>query len=168
MSESSERIPSKHYPKFEPLSETVQRVIESIGKRTGIPELKTGLEVLDRGIFGLHKSMLTTLAARPGQGKTSMACNIAFELANQNHKVAFLSLEMSKENIIERLFASHNKVELFNILIGRLTDMEKEKLNSFKKLCEELPLKIIDDYCFTERELFTLIEHLEFHPDVLI
>ena len=69
MLDSSGRKPEKRYPKFEPLAETLERVIENIKSRTGKPDYETGLAVLDQGIFGLHKSQMTIVAARPGIGK---------------------------------------------------------------------------------------------------
>ena len=122
---------------------------------------------MDRGIFGLHRSQLTTVAARAGQGKTSLACNMAYNLADQGKKVAYISLEMAKEQIITKMFCSEMNVDGFKFLVGKITQAEKDKLMAFKLIVEEMPLRIIDDYCFTQDELYTLIDHLEFRPDVL-
>ena len=158
----------KHFPKYEPLADTVQRIIDDLGERRKGPELKTGLEVVDKGLYGLHKGHLTILAARAGNGKTSMACNMAFELVNAGKKVAFVSLEMSREQILSKIFCAHHGIDMFRFSLGVVTEIEKAKLQSFKKLCEEIPLRVIDDYCFTQDELYTLIEYLEFRPEVLI
>ena len=158
-----------YLPKHEPLADTVGRIIAGVTERRGKePEFKTDLEVLDRGIYGLHRSMVTVLAARSGNGKTSMACNIAFNLANRGKKVAFISLEMAREQIIAKMFCAENNVDSFKFLIGNITPEEMSRLKDFQKLVKELPLRIIDDYCFTQDELFTLVEHLEFRPEVLI
>lgn len=168
MSNSRQREVVSHKPKNELLVETVTRVIDNIGKRTGEPELKTGLEPLDRGTFGLHKSQLTILAARPGQGKTSAACQIAFNLADAGKKVSFVSLELTRETLVEKIFCLVSRVNTRKLLTNRLTPEDKYRLDSFAKISKDLPIKIIDDYCFTENELFTLVEHLEMRPDVLI
>lgn len=160
--------PSKRLPIYEPIGKTVQRIIDELDTKNGEPELKTGLEVFDKGIFGLHKSQLTILAARAGNGKTSMACNAAFELAVRGHSVAFVSLEMGREQIVSKMFCAHSKVDSFKFLIGRVSAEEKNRLYDFKKLVETLPIKIVDDYCFTQQEMYTLIEHLEFRPEALI
>lgn len=159
-----------HLPKHEPLKDTIQRVIEDLGKRTGEPELKTGLEPLDRGTFGLHPAQVTVLAARPGMGKTSAACQIAFNLADAGKKVAFISLEITRENLVEKLFCLTARVNSRKLMTNSLTTDERFKLDSFAKLAKDLPIKIIDDYCFTEDELFTLMEHedLMLRPQVLI
>lgn len=157
-----------HLPKLEKVSDVVGRIIVEVGNRRGEPEFKTGLEVVDKGLFGLHRKQLTILAARTGNGKTSLACNVAFNLADAGKKVAIVSLEMAREQIVSKIFCSENNVNSFKLLIGRVSQEEKRRLEAFQKLVEELPLRIIDDYCFTQDELYTLIDHLEFKPDVLI
>lgn len=167
MSSNSARKPEDRIPIVEPLAEIVTRVMDNIGKRTGKPEFETGLEVVDRGIFGYHKSQLTVLAARPGVGKTSFACQNAYNLAKAGNKVAFLSLEMTKETIVERIFCSEYNVNGFDLIMGKTTPSILAKLSKFAKEVEKLPFKIIDDYCHTENELYTLIEHLGFRPDII-
>lgn len=167
MSESTQRTPEERYPAFEPLPSTVERVIDIIGKRDGKPEIKTGFDVIDNGIWGLHRGKLLTIAARPGQGKTSFACQVAYNVAKRGYKTAFLSLEMTRESILERMFCSEYNVEAWELLTGNISEKTKEKLKLFMTESHSLKLQIIDDYCFTENELFTLIEHLEFRADVL-
>lgn len=167
MSDTAQRTPETRYPSFEPLPTTVERVVDIIGKRTGKPEIITGFDVIDRGIWGLHKGQLLTIAARPGQGKTSFACQIAYNVAKAGYLTAFLSLEMTQETILERIFCSVYDVQAWDLLTGNIPKEIKEKLLQFMKDSHNLKMKIIDDYCFTENELFTLVEHLKFRPDVI-
>lgn len=167
MSEHSQRKPEERYPQFESLPETVSRVVDIIGKRTGKPEIKTGFKVIDDGIWGLHRGKLLTIAARPGQGKTSFACQVAFNVAKDGYKTAFLSLEMTKESILERMFCAEYGVKAWDLLTGDISPEISQKLSRFMADAQKLKLQIIDDYCFTENELFTLIEHLEFRPDIV-
>lgn len=168
MSENGRRRIVSHQPKHEPLATTIERVRENIGKRGTEPEFKTGLEALDRGTLGLHKSQLAVLAARPAQGKTSAATQMAFNLADAGHKVGFISLELTRETLIEKMFCITNRINSRKLLTNTLTEQEWEQFRIFEKTAKELPIKIIDDYCFTENELFTLVEHLEMRPDILI
>lgn len=168
MSGTITRKPETRYPKLEPLAKTVERVIDNIGKRTGRPEYVTGLEVLDVGIFGLHPSQLTTVAARPGVGKTSLVCQVGMNLARAGKSVAFLSLEMTKETILERIFAIEYGVPGMDLIMGNVSDSTARKFANFRREAETLPLKIIDDYCHTENELYTLFDHLNFRPEILI
>lgn len=167
MSESTQRKPEERYPQFEPLAETVCRVVDIIGKRTGKPEILTGFKVIDEGIWGLHRGKLLTIAARPGQGKTSFACQVAYNTAKAGYKTAFLSLEMTRESILERMFCAEYDVKAWDLLTGQISDDISEKMKRFVMDSANLKLQIIDDYCFTENELFTLIEHLEFRPDIV-
>lgn len=167
MSETTTRTPEPRLPAFEPLPSTVERLVDIIGKRTGKPDIKTGFRVIDEGIWGLHRGQLLTIAARPGQGKTSFACQMALKTSQIGYKTAFLSLEMTKESILERMFCSEYDVQAWDLLTGNLSKDIEFKLSQFLKDAQNLKLQIIDDYCFTENELFTLIEHLKFRPDVI-
>jgi replicative DNA helicase len=167
MSETTTRTPEERYPAFEPLPATVEKVIDIIGARTGKPDILTGFRVVDEGLWGLHRGQLLTIAARPGQGKTSLACQIAYNVAKNGYKTAFLSLEMTKHSILERMFCAEYDVKAWDLLTGNISKEITEKLSRFLVDCRDIPLQIIDDYCFTERELFTLIEHIQFRPDVI-
>ena len=87
--------------------------------------ISTGLRGLDRVITGLNRSDLIILAARPGMGKTSFALNIARNVAVQKmKKVAFFSLEMSKEQLSSRLLSSEAMVEGTKLRTGELNESE--------------------------------------------
>ena len=167
MSNDRTRQPEPRYPEFEPLAETVQRVFDAIAHRTGEPEFPTGIRFLDSG-FGLARQNLVTIAARPGQGKSSLAAQIAYALAQREHRVAYFSLEMTKESLVERMFCQQYAVSGFDLLMGAVSPTVTTSAERFTAEITYLPLRIIDDYCFTERQLYTLIEHLEFRPDVVI
>ena len=77
-----------------------------------MPGLSTGLHDLDRKINGLNKSDLLLIAARPGMGKTSLALNVALNVAKSTDKtVAFFSLEMSREQLATRLLSNESFVD---------------------------------------------------------
>lgn len=168
MSDRRKRSPVEYLPKSEPLRTTVDRVIENIGKRGTEPELKTGIDAIDKGTLGLHPSQLTVVAARPGQGKTSLASQFAYNLADANKKVTFISLELTRETLIEKIFCQQHRVNSRKLLTNTLDEKEKEQLKIFGDVISQMPIHIVDDYCFNENELFTLIEHLENRPEILI
>ncbi len=92
----------------------------------GIP---TGISALDRVITGLNKSDLIVLGARPGMGKTSFALNIARNVAMQAGKtVCFFSLEMSRDQLAQRMLSSEAPVESQKLRTGELTEDEWTKL----------------------------------------
>ena len=91
--------------------------------------LSTGYKALDNMITGLNKSDFLLIAARPGVGKTAFALNIASNVAKNSGKaVAIFSLEMSKEQLAQRLLSSEALVELQKLLTGSLTDDDWVKI----------------------------------------
>ena len=91
--------------------------------------LSTGIKGLDNFITGLNKSDLILLAARPGMGKTSFALNIARSVAvTQRKKVAFFSLEMSKEQLASRLLSTEGLIESQKIKTGKMSEDEWSRL----------------------------------------
>jgi replicative DNA helicase len=93
--------------------------------------VSTGISDLDRVITGLNRSDLILLAARPGMGKTSFALNIARSAAVQSKKrVAFFSLEMTKEQLASRLLSVEALVGGVKLRTGKLTDEEWQRIIS--------------------------------------
>jgi replicative DNA helicase len=91
--------------------------------------LPTGFRILDRQTSGFHKSDLIIIAARPSVGKTAFALTIARNMAVKfNLSVGIFSLEMSKEQLAQRLLCSESRVDLHKIRTGYLSDQEWERL----------------------------------------
>ncbi len=100
--------------------ETLQRL--SGDERDKYKGLSTGYPALDRVITGLNKSDLILIAARPGMGKTSLALNIAENVATKSDKtVAIFSLEMSSEQLAQRLLSSQASIEGKALRTGELS-----------------------------------------------
>jgi len=115
------------------LNEAFERIDElhkQSGKLRGVP---TGFYDLDRLLAGLQKSDLVILAARPSVGKTSLAMDIARQ-AGVEHKtpVGIFSLEMSKEQLVDRMLCAQANVNLFRLHGGRLSDQEED--NDFSRI----------------------------------
>ena len=118
---------------FVPIRQVVLNAIEKIekasrtqGSVTGIP---TGFIDLDYKMSGFQPSDLILVAARPSMGKTAFVLNIAQYMAFPNHvTAAIFSLEMSKEQLVNRLLALESKVDSQNIRTGNLEDEEWAKL----------------------------------------
>ena len=93
--------------------------------RDSVRGIPTGIKDLDNTITGLNRSDLILLAARPGMGKTSFALNIARNVAVQeNKKVAFFSLEMTKEQLTSRLLSTEAMVGGVKLRTGKLSEDE--------------------------------------------
>ena len=91
-------------------SEVMGRISEMDGSNqvTGLP---TGLKDLDRLLGGLHPSNLVVVAARPSMGKSALALNMATNVAMKGKTVAIFSLEMSKEEIVQRMLCSVGRID---------------------------------------------------------
>lgn len=106
--------------------EKIEKASKSKGTVTGIP---TGFIDLDYKTSGLQPSDLILVAARPSMGKTAFVLNIAQHVAfKQNRAVAIFSLEMSKEQLVNRLFSLESYVDAQLLRTGNLKDSDWEKL----------------------------------------
>lgn len=111
------------------LLESFSKMEEMAAKGGGITGLTTGFIDLDNKLSGLQKSDLVLLAARPSMGKTALGLNIALNSAlKEDASVAIFSLEMSKEQLVQRMLSSFAHVELQNIINGNLTEEEWMKV----------------------------------------
>ena len=142
---------------------------KELESRTDEPKLSLQtLPHFNRKIWGL-KIGLTIIGARTSMGKSSFVTQIAYDLAMQGHYVLFLSLEMTVENIIERLFCNIEEVDNFDMLCGKfkLNPFYQEKWQDFEQKME-IPLKISCGIGRTFEEINKLLEFLEPKPEVII
>lgn len=119
------------------LSEAFER-IDELHKRSGsLRGLSTGFYDLDNLLAGLQKSDLVILAARPSVGKTSLALDIARQAAVKNKAgVGVFSLEMSKEQLVDRMLCAQANVNLWKMRTGNLSDKDED--NDFAKIAESM------------------------------
>ena len=118
---------------YVPIQQVVLNAVSNIekasklkGSVTGIP---TGFVDLDYKTSGMHPSDLVLIAARPSMGKTAFVLNIAQHVAfHANMCTAIFSLEMSKEQLVNRLFSLESKVDAQALRTGSLSDADWEKL----------------------------------------
>ncbi len=118
---------------FVPISQVVMNSLDSIqlasknkGAVTGIP---TGFIELDYMTAGMQPSDLILIAARPSMGKTAFVLNIAeYAAFRKNYTTAIFSLEMSKEQLVNRLLAMESKVNSHNIRTGNMADDDWDKI----------------------------------------
>ena len=119
-----------------------------------IPGLSTGLFDLDRKISGLNKSDLLLIAARPGMGKTSLALNIALNVAKKYPKtVAFFSLEMSREQLALRLLSNESFLDNQKLVTGQLTDEDWGKLSIASSALSQTDIRVDDNPSITVAEM---------------
>ena len=111
---------------FEPIGETVLKVIDKIEKasrqKSSVTGIATGFTDLDRQTSGMQPSDLVLVAARPSMGKTAFILNMARNMAVNGRTVAIFSLEMSREQLVNRLLSMESHVDSQNLRTGDLSD----------------------------------------------
>ena len=122
--------------------------------------IPTGYPALDALLGGLHRSDLIILAARPGVGKTSLALGFAHYAAlrhevrsNQRARVALFSLEMSKEQVVERLLAAESGVDSMRLRLSRQTEAEQRRVLDASGVLSGAQIYIDDSPVLTAVEL---------------
>lgn len=120
---SQKSIPQNLVPIKDELKTAYERIEKLHKGESGVRGVPTGFDGLDNLLSGLQKSDLIVLGARPSLGKTSLALDIARHAAlKANVPVGFFSLEMSREQVIDRLISAESQVPLWRLRTGRISD----------------------------------------------
>ena len=127
------------------LSESFDRIEELHRNKGELRGIRTGYKDLDNMTAGLQRSDLFILAARPAMGKTTLVTNLAYNVATiAKQPVLFFSLEMSKEQLVDRMLADASGVDSWNIRTGNLSDDDFGKLSEAMGEMAEAPIYIDD------------------------
>jgi len=145
----SEERHSAMLPWPQAVKETMVTIENILLTKKGISGLSTGFRDLDEKLLGLHPQDMIIIAARPSMGKTSLAMNIAENVAlgkgdGAPHPVGIFSLEMSREQLIIRLLASHAKIPMHDIVSGFLNDKKHGLLASAADIFSKAPIYLDD------------------------
>ncbi|WKZ25694.1 MAG: replicative DNA helicase [bacterium] len=129
---------------------------------TGLRGIATGFDDLDNALAGLQKSNLVILAARPGVGKTTLAMNIAQNASVKNKKnIGYFSLEMSKEELVDRLLVNEADIDAWRLKTGKLSEEDFTKLSNAMGILAEAPLYIDDTPALSILEMRTKARRLQ-------
>ncbi len=149
---------------LQPIQEIVPRYYDHIenlyahrGELMGVP---SGFRDLDRVLGGFQRSDLLILAARPGVGKTSLMLTFALHAAEQRKVVAFFSLEMSAEQLVQRLVAQVSGIDAQRLRLGQLKEEEWPAFAEAIGHLSELPIYIDDTPAITVLQLRTKCRRL--------
>lgn len=127
------------------LTESFDRMEELHRNKGSLRGIRTGYRDLDNMTAGFQRSDLIILAARPAMGKTTLVTNLAYNVATiAKQPVLFFSLEMSKEQLVDRMLADASGVDAWNIRTGNLSDEDFSKLSEAMGEMAEAPI-FIDD-----------------------
>lgn len=159
---SQQHIKRDFVPLKDAIASSFDRLDElqkSSGKLRGVP---TGFRDLDHKLAGLQDSNLIICAARPGQGKTALALNIAQHAAVQgNLPVGIFSLEMSSEELVDRLLVAQADIDSWKLKTGRLDEKDFEKLAHAMGQLAEAKIFIDDTPGISISELRTKARRLQ-------
>lgn len=149
-------------PLKDSLAASFDRIDELHRKGAGFRGIKTGFIDLDNTLSGLQDSNLIILAARPGQGKTAMAINIAQHVGVVEKKpVAIFSLEMSQEELVDRLLVGQADVDAWRLKTGKLTESDFSKLSEAMGNLADAQIFIDDTPGITISEMRTKARRLQ-------
>lgn len=139
------RIGKIVYGRVKDLDELVHSSRMNNGKPV-MTGLETGFTYVDKKIFGLNKSDLIILAARPGMGKTSFAMNLAVGAAKRNPalQICVFSLEMSKEQIVSRVLSSEARISSEAMKTGKLSNDEMSSIMQAAGYLQQMEIYIDD------------------------
>lgn len=138
------------------LAEGFDRLDELHKNKGRLRGVRTGWRDLDNKTAGLQRSDLIILAARPAMGKTAFVLNLAQNVGlHEKQSVLFFSLEMGKDQLVDRMLASESGVDAWNIRTGNLSDEDFEKLGQAMGALSEAPIYIDDTPGITVLEMRT-------------
>jgi replicative DNA helicase len=154
-------------PVREALAESFDRLDELHKQAEGLRGVPTGFADLDDTLAGLQKSNLIILASRPGVGKTSLALNITQNLAVRlKRPVGFFSLEMSQEELVDRLLVAQADIDAWRLKTGKLSEDDFTKLSNAMGELAEAPIYIDDTPALSILEMRTKARRLQVEAGV--
>ena len=144
------------------LADSFDRLDELHKRAGGLRGVPTGFKDLDNTLAGLQRSNLIILASRPGVGKTSLALNIAQHLSvNEKIPVGYFSLEMSREELVDRLLVAQADIDAWKLKTGKLDEEDFTKLSNAMGELAEANLFIDDTPALSILEMRTKARRLQ-------
>jgi replicative DNA helicase len=167
---ADQRITSDFSPISTLLNESFERISQLHESGREVTGVATGYRKLDKITAGFQPSNLIILAARPGMGKTSLALNIAAHVGiRENLPVAIFSIEMSRDEVTQRLMCSEGKVDSSRLRTGKLAPDEWPKLTAACSTLQEAPIYVDDTAGITALEIKAKARRLKArHPNLAL
>lgn len=146
------------------LKKALTRIEDLYNKNASVIGIPSGFKDLDTMTAGFQPGELIILAARPSMGKTALSLNIAAHASMiAKKRVAYFSLEMSREQLMFRVLASEAKVDLSNIRVGKIADSAWPKLINAASTISQAPLMIDDSSGISPYEIRAKCRRLKSH-----
>lgn len=149
------------------LTESFDRIDQLHREGSGLRGIKTGFSDLDTILSGMQRSNLLILAARPGQGKTAIMLNMAQSVAiNERIPIGIFSLEMSKEELVDRLLVSQADVDAWRLKTGKLSEDDFQRLSEAMGQLADAPIFIDDTPGISIMEMRSKARRLQMEHNV--
>jgi len=162
-----ERFQTKSLSMKDQVMEAIESIEKLYERRGGITGLPTGYAELDKMTDGLHAAEMIVIAARPSMGKTALVMNIAEHIAVDHKKpVAIFSLEMSSQQLVQRLLCSRARVNLQRVRDGFLSERDFPSLTSAASKLAESKIFIDDTAGLSILELRAKARRLKTQHDI--
>lgn len=159
---SQQNLQRQFIPIKDALAQSFDRLDELHKQAGGLRGVPTGFKDLNNVLAGMQRSNLLILAARPGVGKTSLALNIAQNAAVQNKvPIGFFSLEMSQEELIDRLLVAQADIDAWKLKTGKLSEKDFSSLSDAMGELAEAPFYIDDTPGMSIMEMRTKARRLQ-------
>lgn len=161
-------LPAPTPKELQPLSYYRKNIKTNLSSRGMVPEMPIlSIPELNDKLWGFQRSKFYIIAARPSHGKSAFSLQIAYDQALQGKRVLFLSLEMTIEDMIERLFCHHAQVNNTEILRGGF-GKHAEAFEEFYNKLESLQLVLSDCIGKETEEIEAIVSKLSIKPDVIV
>lgn len=164
---SQSHLPQVFIPVRDALAESFDRLDELHKRAGGMRGVPSGFTDIDNMLAGFQESNLIVLAARPGIGKTALVLNIARHVTvTEKLPVGFFSVEMSKEEVIDRLLVRQADIDAWKLKTGKLDEDDFTKLSEAMGELAEAPLYIDDTPGISILEMRTKARRLQVEKGV--
>ncbi len=164
---SDERTTSSFFVLKELIKDSIETIDKLYQKKAHVTGIPTGFVDFDIKTAGLQPSDLIIVAARPSMGKSAFAIGIAeYAAVMEKIPIAFFSLEMSKEQLVQRLLCSHARIDANKVRTGFLSVSDWPKLTAAAGKLSEAPIYIDDTPAISALELRAKARRLKAHHDI--
>jgi replicative DNA helicase len=158
----SAQATGKPLPKLYHISEILDNVLGNIYNRGEEPRYPIGLRELDEKLWGLHKKELLVIGGRTSLGKSSLALQMAVYLADNHNRVGYFSLEMSKEQLVERIISLIYGINNLSLRKGLAKEQVKKHEAVLREYLPSMKLLIDDEHGYDFDKIVTICEELKF------